>query len=209
MPSFWIGFLEIPNDIMAAVGARVERQRVLFHRDNRFVVVLGEQALRTSFGAAQVKQEQLNRLLEIMSMPNVSLGIIPLMTERPAVASAGFWIFDSSLAALETPTASLEAVRPQEIELYARMFQHLQTAARHGHAARALVIQALDQLMPARQTATSLQPRSLTICCGTVPDGVSDCHGRPVAGAAARTHATSAATLDSPRWVRAWDGGLP
>ena len=148
MLSFWIGFLEIPNDIEAAVAARMERQRVLFHRDKRFAVVLEEQALRTWFGTAEVQQEQLHRLLEIMSMPNVSLGIIPLMTERPAVASAGFWIFDSSLAALETPTASLEVTRPQEIELYARMFHHLQTAAKYGHAARALVIKALDQLMP-------------------------------------------------------------
>ena len=149
MLSFWIGFLDVPNDIEAAVAARMERQRVLFHRDKRFAVVLEEQALRTWFATAQVQQEQLNRLLEIMSMPNIHLGIIPLMTERPAVASAGFWIFDSSLAALETPTASLEVTRPQEIELYARMFQHLRTAARYGHAARALVIKTLDQLTPA------------------------------------------------------------
>ena len=45
-----------------------------------------------------------------------------MMTERTAVASAGFWIFDDSLVALETPTASIEVTRPQEIELYTRMF---------------------------------------------------------------------------------------
>ena len=61
----------------------------------RFAVVLEEQALRTWFGTARYRPEQLDRLLEIMSMPTVSLGIIPLMTERTAVASAGFWIFDA------------------------------------------------------------------------------------------------------------------
>lgn len=146
MLSFWIGFLDVPNDIQAAVADRMERQRVLFHPGKRFAVVLEEQALRTWFGTAEVQQEQLSRLLEVMSMPTVSLGIIPLMTERTAVASAGFWIFDRSLAALETPTASVEVTQPQEIELYARMFTHLQAAASHGPAARALINKALGEL---------------------------------------------------------------
>jgi transcriptional regulator with XRE-family HTH domain len=148
MLSFWIGFLDVPNDIDAAVAARMERQRILFQRDKRFVVVLEEQALRTWFSTAEIQVDQLNRLLEIMSMPTVSVGIIPLMTERTAVASAGFWIFDSSLVALETPTASLEVTRPQEIELYARMFEHLQASASYGSAARALIIRTLGELMP-------------------------------------------------------------
>jgi transcriptional regulator with XRE-family HTH domain len=148
MLSFWIRFLEVPNDIDAAAAARIERQRVLFQRDKQFCVVLEEQALRTWFGTAEVQQEQLKRVLEIMSMPTVTLGIIPLMTERSGVPSAGFWIFDSSLVALETPTASLQVTQPHEIELYVRMFEHLQGAANYGPAARALVIKALDELVP-------------------------------------------------------------
>jgi transcriptional regulator with XRE-family HTH domain len=148
MLSFWIRFLEVPNDIDAAAAARIERQRVLFQRDKQFCVVLEEQALRTWFGTAEVQHEQLKRVLEIMSIPTVTLGIIPLMTERSGVPSAGFWIFDSSLVALETPTASLQVTQPHEIELYARMFEHLQGAANYGPAARALVIKALDELVP-------------------------------------------------------------
>jgi hypothetical protein len=48
--------------------------------------------------------------------------------------------------ALETPTASVEVTRPQEIELYARMFEHLQAPALYGSAARALIIKALGEL---------------------------------------------------------------
>lgn len=146
MLSFWIRFLEVANDIDAAVTARMDRQRVLYQRGKRFEVVLEEQALRTWFGTAEVQAGQLGRLLEAMSMPTVSLGVIPMMTERTAVASAGFWIFDSSLVALETPTASVEVTRPQEIELYARMFEHLQAPALYGSAARALIIKALGEL---------------------------------------------------------------
>jgi hypothetical protein len=146
MLSFWIGFLEVPNDLDAAVAARAERQRVLYQRGKQFSVVLEEQALRTWFGTAEVQEEQLRRLLEVMSMPAVSLGIIPLMTERTGVASAGFWIFDTSIVALEIPTASIEVTRPQEIELYTRMFDHLKATAVYGPAARALIAKVLSEL---------------------------------------------------------------
>jgi hypothetical protein len=124
----------------------MERQKVIFEADKRFVVVLEEQALRTWFGTAEVQAGQLGRLLEMMSVPTVSLGIVPLMTERTGVASAGFWIFDDSRVTLETPTASIEVIRPQEVELYARMFEHLRGAAVFGAAARRLIIRALGEL---------------------------------------------------------------
>lgn len=146
MLSFWIGFLDTPADLDAAVATRMDRQKVIWEGDKRFVVVLEEQALRTWFGTAEVQAGQLGRLLEMMSVPTVSIGIIPLMTERTGVASAGFWIFDSSLVALETPTASIEVTRPQEVELYARMFEHLKAAAVFGGAARGLIVRALSEL---------------------------------------------------------------
>lgn len=146
MLSFWIEFLDVPDDLEAAVAARMERQRVIYRAGKRFVVILEEQALRTWFGTAEVQAGQLGRLLEAMSIPTVSLGIIPMMTERGGVPSTGFWMFDDSLVALETPTASIEVTRPQEIELYARMFEHLTAAAVYGAAARALIIKALDEL---------------------------------------------------------------
>jgi len=146
MLSFWIDFLQTPNDLDAGVAARMERQRVLYQRAKRFLVVLEEQALRTWFGDAATQAGQLDRLLAVMSLPNVSVGIVPLMVERAAVPSAGFWIFDSSLVALETPTASIEVTRPTEIELYVRMFEHLVAAAVYGRDARTIVTKTIEQL---------------------------------------------------------------
>ena len=146
MLSFWIKFLETPDDLDDAVATRMERQQVLYRRDKRFVVVLEEQALRTWFGTAETQAGQLDRLLAVMSLPAVSVGIIPMMTERQVVASAGFWLFDNSVVALETPTASIEVTRPQEIELYVRMFDRLLATAVHGKAARALIGKALGEL---------------------------------------------------------------
>lgn len=148
MLSFWIEFLGTPNDLEEAVAARMERQRVIYRGGKKFAVLLEEQALRTWFGTAETQAGQLDRLLTLMSLPNISLGIIPMMTERPAVGSAGFWIFDNSLVALETPTASIEVVRPQECQLYERMFDTLRTAALFGRAARDLITKTLDELSP-------------------------------------------------------------
>jgi transcriptional regulator with XRE-family HTH domain len=146
MLSFWIGFLDTPNDLEAAVAVRMERQRVIYQAGKRFAVALEEQALRTWFGTAKTQAAQLEHLLAMMSLPTVSLGIIPMMTERTAVGSAGFWIFDGSLVSLETPTASIEVTRPHEIDLYARMFEHFRSAAIYGQAARALVLKTLTEL---------------------------------------------------------------
>lgn len=146
MLSFWIEFLGTPNDVHEAVAIRMERQHVLYRRDKRFHVVLEEQALRTWFGSADVQLGQLDRVLALMSLPTVTLGIVPLMIERTAVGSAGFWIFDDDLVALETPTASIEVARPQEIDLYARMFHVMTASAVFGQAARDLVTRAIDDL---------------------------------------------------------------
>lgn len=163
MLSFWIGFLDAPDDLEAAVAARMERQKVIYDPGKRFTVVLEEPALRTWFGTAEVQAGQLGRLLEVMSVPTVSLGIIPLKTERSGVPAAGFWIFDDARAALEIPTASIEVTRPDEVGLYARMFGHLEAAAVRGAGARRLIIRALRELQLPQQLATSWtrrRPRS-------------------------------------------------
>lgn len=146
MLSFWIKFLGTPNDLDAAVAARMERQRVLYRGGKRIVAIIEEQALRTWFGTAETQAGQLDRLLAVMSLPSVSLGIMPMMTERSAVGSTGFWIFDDSLVALETPTAAIEVNRPTEIKLYSRMFASLKADARFGKPARELIAKTLHEL---------------------------------------------------------------
>jgi hypothetical protein len=146
MLSFWMKFLDAPNDLDEAVAARMERQQVLYRRRKRFAVVLEEQALRTWFGDAGTQAGQLDRLLTLMSLPSVAVGIIPLMVERPAVPSTGFWIFDEVLVALETPTAGIEVTRPHEVSLYVRMFEHLHASAVYGKGARDVITTVASEL---------------------------------------------------------------
>lgn len=144
MLTFWIKLLGTINDVDEAVAIRAERQEVLRRGDKRFAVLIEEQALRTWFGDAETQTGQLNHLLQAVKRPNVSFGIIPLMTEREAVAPAGFWIFDDALVALETPTASIEVTQPHEIQLYVRMFDALKASAVYGREAQRLIEAALD-----------------------------------------------------------------
>jgi hypothetical protein len=97
--SYWVRFLGLPDDAEAAAAARLARQKVLRSGRRRFIVVLAEQALRTRLGTPQVMTAQLERLLEVMRLPNVSVGIIPAMAERYTVAH-------SSSAPPATPTAN-------------------------------------------------------------------------------------------------------
>ncbi|MGW6505546.1 helix-turn-helix domain-containing protein [Nonomuraea angiospora] len=146
MLTFWFGFLDAPDDLDAALQVRMARQQVIHAAGKRFDVLLEEQALRTWFGTADVQAGQLERLLTVMAHPHVSIRIIPLMIERPCVASAGFWIYDDELVTLETPSASIEVTRSREIELYSRMFEHLASVAVSGAAARRLTQSVLDEV---------------------------------------------------------------
>ena len=91
-------------------------------------------------------QAQLDRLLAVMSLPRVSLGIIPTMASRTIWPSAGFWIFDRGTVRVETPSAELTITQRGEIAEYEKRFDRLQESAVHGHTARALIHKALADL---------------------------------------------------------------
>ncbi|WP_350280198.1 DUF5753 domain-containing protein [Kribbella sp. HUAS MG21] len=146
MLSFWARFLNTDNDVDEAVAARLQRQSIIYESKRRFAVVLEENALRTWFGNAETMAGQLDRLLTVMTLPNVALGIVPAMIEREAVSTTGFWIFDDKLVALETPSASIEVTQPQEIALYETMVNLLRRSALYGPDARALIIRVQEEL---------------------------------------------------------------
>jgi transcriptional regulator with XRE-family HTH domain len=146
MLSFWIDFLAVPNDLQAAIDERMRRQEVISWRGKTFRVVLEEQALRTWIADPEVHAGQLGRLLEAMGNPSVTFGIIPLMKRRSGVPSTPFMIFDAQLVGLETPSATIEVTRPDEIALYVKLFEQLEQAAVYGAEARSLIIKALDDM---------------------------------------------------------------
>lgn len=146
MLSYFIDFLDTPNDLDAAVEARMERQRIVYSGNRRFMVVLEEHAIRTRVGDLDTMSGQLDRLLGLMSLPRVSLGIIPAVAPHKVFTSVGFWIYDDAMVGVETPTAFLEITQPREVRLYATMFEQLQQSAVYGAEARTLVTRAMADL---------------------------------------------------------------
>jgi transcriptional regulator with XRE-family HTH domain len=144
--AWWADFLDLPNDVEEAVAARMERQQVLYTGDRRFVFILEEQTLHTHVGNTDVMLGQLDRVLAVMSLPRVSLGIIPANGERQCLAQGSFWIFDERAVQIETMSAGLEVTQPREIGVYLRAFKLLQASAVYGKPARDLTGRAIAEL---------------------------------------------------------------
>jgi transcriptional regulator with XRE-family HTH domain len=151
---FWASFLDLADDIDAAIAARVERQRILYTGDRRFMILIEERALRTWVGGPDVMAGQLDRTLAVMSLSRVSLGIIPTMSRRHTFTQGSFWIFDDSLVQVEGVSAGLDVTQPTEIALYAKTFALLQRSAVSGQAARDLIQQALSDIPRIASQAT-------------------------------------------------------
>jgi transcriptional regulator with XRE-family HTH domain len=143
---FWVDFMGLPGDAESAVAARMERQKVLYSGDRQFLFVLEEQSLRTRVGDTAVMAGQLDRMLAVMSLPRVSVGIIPATGERGSWTEGNFWIFDDERVHVETASARLTVTQRREIVLYARLFERLQRSAVYGREARALINGALSTL---------------------------------------------------------------
>ncbi|MEO3800559.1 helix-turn-helix transcriptional regulator [Nonomuraea sp. B1E8] len=135
------------DDIEAGVAARMERQQYLYRGDRRFTVILGEQALYTNIGGPSVMRGQLDRLLAVMSLPRLSLGIIPLRAAYEIWPGNMFVAFDDRLVMLETYSAELTVAEPHEVAMYSRAFGLLQRSAVHGEQARQLITGALAELV--------------------------------------------------------------
>lgn len=145
--AYWAQLLDLPNDQEAATQARLARQKVLREGRHRFVFLLAEQTLRTRIGSVETMLEQLDRLMGAMSLPNVSIGIIPASAGLGGHTQTAFWIFDDSLVKIETLTAGLDITRSEEIGIYVTVFNQMKHAAVFGEAARAMVIEARDELL--------------------------------------------------------------
>jgi transcriptional regulator with XRE-family HTH domain len=143
--SGWLSFMGLPDDAEAAVAGRMKRRQVLASGRHRFAFILAEQTLRTHVGSAVTMREQLDHVLAGMTLPRVSIGIIPAAAERFAYSQTSFWIYDDSKVTVETVSAGLTITRPGEIALYTGVFDLLRQSAVYGSQARALIETARDE----------------------------------------------------------------
>lgn len=132
-------FRGIPNDVEAAVAARTGRAALLWEGDRRFAFLLEEAVLRFQIGGPEVMRGQLRHLLVVMSLPSVSVGIIPFTARRTVWPVESFDLLDDELVQVELLTAAVSNPVPGEIADYAKAFSRLSQSAVFGSAARALI----------------------------------------------------------------------
>ncbi|MDH6131945.1 hypothetical protein P3T37_001319 [Kitasatospora sp. MAA4] len=137
-------FQGTPDDVEAAVRARMARSAVIHDGRHRCVLLIEEQVLHHRIGDAETMAVQLASLLSVMSSPAVALGVIPADTPRTVWPLETFTAFDDGRVHVETLSAALHVTQPSEIGLYLKAFTRLADHAVYGPAARALINKALD-----------------------------------------------------------------
>ncbi|MEU7168379.1 helix-turn-helix transcriptional regulator [Streptomyces morookaense] len=137
---------DLPDNIPEAVAARLARARVLREGDHRFVMLLEETVLRYQMGNDEVMAAQLGHLLSVMSLPSVSLGVIPSKGRRPIWAVETFNVYDDEQVGVELLTADVTVTAPGEVRDYLKTFTELQKRAVYGAKARSLITSAIEAL---------------------------------------------------------------
>lgn len=140
------GFQGTPDDVADAVQARLKRSRVVHEGNHRFGLLLEEAVLYYRVCDGPELAAQLRYLQEVMSRPNVSLGIIPFGARRTVWPLEAFYAFDDAQVAVETLTAEVNITAPGEIHTYLRAFAELAQVAIYGAAARDRIDAALAAL---------------------------------------------------------------
>src|SRR5260221_6674966 len=135
------------DDIDEAVGARMQRQQVLYRSGKRFHFVITEAVLRYRLCPHDVLAGPLDRLVSLTTLTTIKFGVVPFERQLPVAPVHGFYVYDERVVHVEHLTAELKLSQPSEIATYVTFFDRLAEVARHGAEARVVITRALADLM--------------------------------------------------------------
>ncbi|MFI6697011.1 helix-turn-helix domain-containing protein [Streptomyces sp. NPDC050433] len=136
-----------PRDTEAAVAARMRRQEVLYEVGKMFRVLVWEGALHTLICPRDVMAGQLDRLVGLLGMSTVELGIVPMGVPLPITPKHGFAIFDEQRVVVETVNTELQYDTAEDVALYGRVWDQLDSVAAYGPRAHRLIARARGGLL--------------------------------------------------------------
>jgi len=136
-------------DIAAAVAARMNRQAILYDESKHLEFLIAEVALRWPVGPPSLMRAQLDRLIMVSSLGNVTIGLIPLDAEIGVWHDHGFNILDDTdgdaIVHVETLTTGLTITDPADVARYREVFSQLRDVALFGSDARQMLERITDQ----------------------------------------------------------------
>jgi transcriptional regulator with XRE-family HTH domain len=125
-----------PERIEEHVEVRMRRQNLLTREDPplQLSVVLDEAVLHRAVGGPAVMGAQLDRLIEAAKLPNVTIQVIPYATGAHPAMDSMFDILDFGNTApnvvyVEGLMGFIYVERPEDINRYRKVFEHLRTVA--------------------------------------------------------------------------------
>jgi Domain of unknown function (DUF5753) len=131
----------------------MNRQAILYDESKHLEFVLAEAALRWRVGPPSLMRAQIDRLLTVSALENVTIGIIPQTAETSGWHDHGFNILDGRgeagdpLVHVETLTSGLTITDPADVDAYKDTFARLRSLAVTGDDTHALLQQALAGYM--------------------------------------------------------------
>jgi transcriptional regulator with XRE-family HTH domain len=124
-----------PERIDEHIEVRLRRQRLLAQNPPlRLDVILDEAVLHRVVGGPAVMRAQLERLIEVSKRPNVTMQVIPYSAGAHPAMDSTFNILEftgsvPSVVYVEGLVGWIYVERPQDIDRYQQVFEHLRTVA--------------------------------------------------------------------------------
>ena len=137
------------RDVAAAVAARMERQTALYDQGKRFEFMLTEGALRWRPGPPELMLAQLDRLLSVMTLPNITVGVLSFGQQQVVLHTNGFTIFDAPgdpFVLVETLTQELYLHEDGDLAAYRTVFARARASAASGPDAISLIRQIMTEV---------------------------------------------------------------
>ncbi|MEU7060447.1 helix-turn-helix transcriptional regulator [Streptomyces sp. NPDC046197] len=131
--------MQSPRDTDAAVSARMKRQEVLYEGNKTFRVLVWEGVLHALGCPREVMAGQLDRLVGLIGLSQVSLGIVPFGARLKLTPKHGFWIFDEQRVVVETVNTEFTLESDEDVALYGRVWDRLDEAAVYGQQTHRLI----------------------------------------------------------------------
>ncbi|MFD7581740.1 Scr1 family TA system antitoxin-like transcriptional regulator [Kitasatospora sp. NPDC059817] len=117
----------------------MERQAVLYDSQREFHFVICEHVLRWRICPPAIIATQLERLVSLSRIPNLTIGVLPAKRLMPDFPMTCFSMHDDRLVIVETFHSEITTRDPRDVALYMSTFLRLDAAALHGDDMRDLI----------------------------------------------------------------------
>jgi transcriptional regulator with XRE-family HTH domain len=141
-----------PGELDGIVDARLARQEVLDDRRKHFYLLMGETALRRQLIPVPEMRKQLERLIALSKLPNVTVAVTPFAAEEAVHQYHGFQIIgepdldEETLVVATTVTRAVNIRAAEEVAEYTDHFEALRSAALEGAELRRFLGEVVAEL---------------------------------------------------------------